>query len=182
MRKTIKSILALSLVVATLFALLALSSCGTTGAIRDFLTAEEYTVQSGDMTVKVDGASVYTKNGKSEKYLYLVRDESMYYYCEIYDGKITSKRAIDSEKYILYRESMVSFVSTFSETMTAALHLEKETAKEDGTYHVNGYVVSLNDDGNIEITKDKQKIVISGVGTTVIEIPKNVLSKKAIKG
>ena len=181
MKKTMKSILALALLAATLATLLLFVSCGTDEDIKSFLTAEEYTIENELLTIKVDGDKVYYKSGNVEKYLYLIREETMYYYCEIVDGKIVTKRAIDSEHYIVYRESMVSYAMQLSQVLTATLQMADKTKAEDGSFVVNGYTISSLD-GNITIAKDGQTTVISGINKTKLEIPESVLAKKAVKG
>ena len=181
MIRTLKSVLALTLLAATLSVLLLFVSCGTDGDIKNFLTAEKYTVENDSLTIKVDGATVYYKSGNVEKYLYLVRKETMYYYCEIKDGKIVTKRAIDSEDYIGYRQAMVSYAMQLSEILTATLQVADQAKVEDSSYMINGYSIS-SVDGAITISKDGKATVISEINKTEVEIPEAVLAKKAIKG
>ena len=185
MKKTIKSVLALALVVATLCTLLVLTSCGgVSSTVEKFLRAEEYTIQTDDLIIMVDGASVYYKAGTVEKYLYLVRnksnnEEGKYYYCVVTNGKITSKLEIDSEEYIFYREELVSYAASTAEKLSLGVRLEKDISTEEGAYAIaNIKVEQVN--GDIYLTEGNKTTVISGIKNTRVVVPDVILNKKPL--
>ena len=177
MKGTIKRALSLVLLASTLLALLMLSSCGgTKGAIEDFLTSDNYTVQMGDITVKADGATIYVDNKVTSTYLYYSKEEKSYFYCEqILDG-IINKKALDSEEYIVYHGQLVSGVANATERLTAFLQIADMLEPVEGVYTVENYTVSEKE-GTITCEIDKvNSIIITNVGSTVIEIPEAVNS------
>ncbi len=175
MKMIFKRALALVLVASTLLALALLVSCGgTTGAVEEFLTSDNYTFKAGKLTVMADGSTIYFNNGSVEKYLYFSREERRYFYCEINKDKKVSKEDIDSEEYIVYHGEMVSTVAQTSKILTGFLQASHMVEEVDGTYTVGTYTVK-EADGVITCTMDKSKAEISDVGSTKIEIPTKVL-------
>lgn len=178
MKTIIKRALALVLAVSTLLALVLLVSCGTKGAIEDFLTSDNYTFKAGKLTVKVDGATVYVNNDGNVKYLYYSKSEQRYFYCEVSKDGIINKESIDSEEYLIYHGQLVSTVANTSTLLTGFLQIADMLEDVDGVYTVDNYTVKAVD-GVITCTVGESKATVSNVGSTKITIPNNVTKAEA---
>ncbi len=91
MKRILKKVISISLVIASVFALLALTACGEPSAIEpkidEILKSDNYTLKitntdNPTVTVKVSDTQIYvceeTKESKQEQYLY--RNNDKYYY------------------------------------------------------------------------------------------------------
>lgn len=179
MKMIIKRALALVLVVVTLLSLALLVSCGgTTGAVEDFLTSDNYTFKAGKTKIMADGSTIYFDDGNVERYLYFSREERRYFYCEIGKDKKINKEAIDSEEYIVYHGQMVSVVAQTSKILSGFLQASHLVEEVDGAYTIGTYTVK-EADGVITCTMGKSRAEITDVGSTKIEIPAKVLEAVA---
>jgi len=178
MKTIFKRFLALVLTASTLLALILLVSCGTTGAIEEFLTSDNYTFKAGKLEVMADGSTVYSNDGIVEKYLYYSRDAKRYFYCEIGKDKKIKKESIDSEEYIMYHGEMVSTVAQTAKLLSGFLQTSHMVDEVEGAYTIGDYTVK-EADGVITCITGAVRADISKVGSTIIEIPTKVLDAKA---
>lgn len=179
MSKKIKRLMSLFLIVSTVLALFAMTSCGVTSAVEEFLTSYNYTFSVGKTTVKVDDSTVYCANGSVEEYLYYDDSAQKYYYAKA-AGSIITKLYLDSEEYMFYHETLVSKVSDASKILSAFLQVsDKLEEKDDGSYSFNGCVLKEKD-GVITCTAvGGITYTVSNVGETVITVPNNIRTMKA---
>ena len=178
MKTIIKRVSALILVASTLLALVLLASCGTTGAIKDFLTSDNYTFRAGKHTVKVDGATVYVNTDGAEAYLYYSKSDKRYFYCTISKDGFIDKESIDSEEYIIYHGQMVSTVASTSSLLTGFLQIADMLEDVEGVYTVDDYTVKAVD-GVVTCSIGESKAEITNVGSTKIAIPEKVMKATA---
>lgn len=190
MKSVFKRITALIFAVIMLSLLIMLASCNAYDSVIDsFIKSDNYTVESENYTLMVDGAKVNFTMDDTQMYLYYDKSAKSYYYVTQGEEGIT-KLAIDSEQYITYYKEIVSPASNMASKLSAFKHLRDSLEETDGKYVIkeserNSYTVAVAD-GEITYSVENEgdtndySYKIYNIGSTKVEIPDNVNEAKAI--
>ncbi len=193
MKSVFKRITALIFAVVMLSLLIMLASCNAYDTvIESFAKSDNYTVESENYTLMVDGATVNFTMGETQMYLYYDKSAKSYYYVTSQgtDEGIV-KLAIDSEQYITYYKAIVSPASNMASKLTAFKHLRESYEELDGKYIFKendkiSYTVSVSD-GEITYSVDNDgesndySYKIYNIGKTEVVIPDNVNEAKPVE-
>ena len=188
MKSVFKRIITLASVVIMLSILIMLASCDAyDSVIESFLKSDNYTVESENYTLTVDGAAVNFKMEDNQLYLYYDKSAKSYYYVTVVEDEIT-KLAIDSEQYITYYKAIVLPASNMAAKLSGFMQIRDHFEEADGKYTIKdgeegSFSVSINEGIiTIEVDNDGENndysYKIYNVGDTDVDIPDKVNTAK----
>ena len=191
MKSVFKRIITLASVVIMLSILIMLASCDAyDSVIESFIKSDNYTIESENYSLTVDGASVNFKMDNAELYLYYDKSAKSYFYVNILEDEIT-KLAIDSEQYITYYKAIVSPASNMAAKLSGFKQIRDLFEEADGKYTISedeniSYTVAVSD-GVINYTVDNEgdendySYKIHNIGSTKVVIPDNVNNAEIVE-